>query len=1004
MLKKIIKSVGRRRWKHDDPEIRAKAVADLDPEDSEAEAILRRLAAEDPELEVRRAAASKLTRGEALVPLIGGDDLALARTAAERFGEISADNESPATSLDTPNLLERVACYATAERVAVAALERIQERKTLAQLAVNAALSRVRHAAVERVMDEAHLAQVEKQTRNRDKTVHRIARHRLDRIRHLRQALAQAHEALERLVSSTEQLATAALEPMYERRLEHLSAQWNATRSAIESDAREAATFGLASGSVDALTIRFDAAAARAGERISVPTAVEPSEADTAESPVPIIPASGSSESSASDAPAPEQALDPETFKTILVALSELRARLGKAFDPETFAKASAALDEEQAAWLTASDRLPPPGEQSEQFHEICHELNDLVQAQPRLSEASSDLDQLLAVAAPELSVPSDAEGYQQLWRLQHDERGHARRLGELLRRVSWPQGFARPELLETTLSRRSELAAFDTHVHEVHERLRDRLSETLDKMEESLDAGSLRSATGLHGEGKHLLRSLPHGSGRGLQRRFTALAEKVREFKDWETYATAPKREALCADMEALAESAQEPETKAPRIKGLREAWRELGPPVSARDRQLLARFNEAAEKAFAPCRAYFEEQSDLRQWNLENRIKICDELEHFCRDNDWSHPDWRAVEQILRTAQIEWRKFTPVDRTRGRDVNNRFRAVLDDLRNRLKEQWNHNIEAKEAIIQEAEQSRDSQPVHEAVETLKDLQRRWQSVGLTPRQKDQILWKSFREVCDQVFSARDQEQRTRREEQEGQSREAQSICEELEQLIDTHAPEEASIERLQEFTRRLNQLELPHESQRRLQTRFDHAAKAYRGLVAHAAQARDRGALVGVMSLEELLAQSEAQMLAGNVPAADSIKTNVENVELTRLPVAIQDALARRLNTLLEAIAANDVQPLSAALEEAFEARRRIVIKLEIFAGIDSPDSEQALRLEQQVNRLARGMGSRVTVEESAEDLIAEWLSAGPDLPERSRELRERFSRALDEARGAAA
>ncbi len=235
----------------------------------------------------------------------------------------------------------------------------------------------------------------------------------------------------------------------------------------------------------------------------------------------------------------------------------------------------------------------------------------------------------------------------------------------------------------------------------------------------------------------------------------------------------------------------------------------------------------------------------------------------------------------------------------------------------------------------------------------------------------------------------------------EGPSREAEALCGELEELIDTQASDEPSAERLQEVSRRFGQLELPRESSRRLQTRFERAAKIYRGLIAQAERARARAALARVMSLEESLARREAQMLAGDVPDADSVRSNVE---LTNLPEGMEDALAQRLNTLLEAIAASDAGRLSGTLEEAFEERRRIVINLEILAGVDSPQSEQALRLEQQVDRLSRGMGSRVVVEDSIEDLIAQWCRAGPDMPERSRELRERFSRALEETHGAAA
>lgn len=997
MLKKLIQSVGRRRWEHDDPDIRAKAASQLDPENSETEAILLRLAREDPEPSVRRAAIGRLTRSETLLRLIVSDDIALASAAAERMGEIAAEKPLAQAALEDPKVLERVSCHATEERAALAALERIHAPETLAELAVNAVLARVRHTAVQRIMNEVHLSQVEKQSRGSDKTVHRAARERLDRIRHLRQALADSREQLMHLLESAEKLATAATDPMYARRLDHLSGQWQSIRSRLDSDSREGIAFGLTSEPVDAFASRFDAALASARGRIDAPTIPENAEVEVSESTV----AAEVDASTPGDQAGGAKEMSPEVFEGVLASLEALRDGLTAQFDLEALARAGTALEDEQARWLAASDQRPPPGNLGERFHEICHALKELVEANQRFASMSAEFDGALARTPPDPGEPNKPDEYQRLWRRQHDERDRARRLATMLRKVRWPDGFAAPDTLANASERCAALDAFDQRLHAVHERLQERLRKILDRMQDSVEAGSLRSATGFQGEGRRTLRSLPHGSGHGLQRRFTALSGRVQELKDWEAFATAPKREALCGEMEALVRSPLAPEVQAPKIKELREAWRDLGPPVSAHDRRLLGRFNDAAEKAFAPCRTYFEEQSELRRWNLDNRLEMCGELERFLRDNDWSSPDWRAVEQILRTAQVEWRNFSPVDRTGGRDANDRFRKVMDDLHDRLNEEWNRNIEAKEAIVHDAEQARDEQPVHVAAETLKDLQRRWQSVGVTPRRKDQKLWKSFRDICDAVFSARDQEHHARREALDGQLREAESICEQLEQTIDTQHIEELSKDRLQDASRRFNQLELPRESASRLQTRFDRAVKAYRRLLAQAAHAHERSALRRLLTLEETLARSEARLIAGEVLDAESVQSEIV---LSDLPAGMEEALAPRLHALLEAIASNNPRSLGEGIDEAHEARRRIVIKCEILAGVDSPESDQPLRLEQQVERLSRGMGSRVKVEESTEDMIAAWCAAGPDMPDRSRSLRARFSRAIDESLGAAA
>ena len=56
------------RWKHADPAVRAEAAAALS-DDAEHVDVLRELARDDADVRVRRAAGSRLTRVEDLVPL-----------------------------------------------------------------------------------------------------------------------------------------------------------------------------------------------------------------------------------------------------------------------------------------------------------------------------------------------------------------------------------------------------------------------------------------------------------------------------------------------------------------------------------------------------------------------------------------------------------------------------------------------------------------------------------------------------------------------------------------------------------------------------------------------------------------------------------------------------------------------------------------------------------------------------------------------------------------------
>ena len=63
-------------------------------------------------------------------------------------------------------------------------------------------------------------------------------------------------------------------------------------------------------------------------------------------------------------------------------------------------------------------------------------------------------------------------------------------------------------------------------------------------------------------------------------------------------------------------------------------------------------------------------------------------------------------------------------------------------------------------------------------------------------------------------------------------------------------------------------------------------------------------------------------------------------------------------------------------------EASRRICVRLEILAGIDSPPADESLRLELQVKRLAEGMGSgrQLLPQEEAQRWAAQWYGLPGD------------------------
>src|SRR5260370_12752437 len=116
--------------------------------------------------------------------------------------------------------------------------------------------------------------------------------------------------------------------------------------------------------------------------------------------------------------------------------------------------------------------------------------------------------------------------------------------------------------------------------------------------------------------------------------------------------------------EMEALVGSTLDPPVLADRIKGLQEEWRTLSKGAGESLEADWQRFHEAAQKAYQPCREYFEAQGLVRQENLQRREALLARLAAFEAGDNWEQPEWRTVIRALRESKQQWRQYSPVER----------------------------------------------------------------------------------------------------------------------------------------------------------------------------------------------------------------------------------------------------------------------------------------------------------------------------------------------------
>src|SRR5215469_14165881 len=322
-----------------------------------------------------------------------------------------------------------------------------------------------------------------------------------------------------------------------------------------------------------------------------------------------------------------------------------------------------------------------------------------------------------------------------------------------------------------------------------------------------ALNDGSTARAAGMRRAIEEKLPAAAPLSGH-LASQLQQLDAKLGELRDWKSFSVAPKRVELMQEMESLAAgSALHALALAGRIKSLQDEWRTLSKGAGENLEADWQRFQEAARKAYQPCREYFEAQAQVRRDHLQRREALLERLAAFEAAHNWEQPDWRTVSTALRDARQEWRQHSPVDRAAGKAVQERFAAVLAGLQNRLDVEYARNVKEKKLLIERALRLLVSEDSRTAIAEVKELQQRWKVVGVVPRDSDRSLWEEFRQHCDALFQKREQQFAERTTQLEANRSKAIVACEELERIAALSGSE------LLESARKLPDLRLAFEN-----------------------------------------------------------------------------------------------------------------------------------------------------------------------------------------------
>jgi hypothetical protein len=741
------------RWKHGDPAVRAAAVYELGPDEADA---LRALAREDADARVRRAAVSRVDDPAVLGEVVRTDPDDEVRAEAIRgLAGLAVEASDAASALAVLSQLVELgrtkevstaAKSASNAAVRAAAVDVLQDAKSLGSVSRHAVDSATRLRALERLHDADEVAAVALKAEHTDVAVAALER-------------VTDHEALQGIAQRARSKVAARRARTRLRALEE-TAQPAPDPAGVKMSAEDRARADDLRRRAEALVTVADPA--EAGAKLSeVRLGWAELQADVEVEPA-LVQAFEAASDAVREAIAERERERANEAERVRAMAREQADRVAICDEME---RLSGHESMDRAAELKAQwDALPPmPSEYAasltRRFQDTCRTYEDRERrrvlaeaAAGRLETLASELERLVASEQP-------AEEMVARWR-------GLRRDAEMLRE----HADANPPAAER-LER--AVAALEEKEQQIQQQRAKQEQDNLRRLQQvcrqveilaAQEQLSLKAGDRALREIRTALEQrapLPSKKDRQeiiarLEQARATLAPRMQELRDaddWQRWANLQVQEELTREMESLRAS-ENVEDVARKMRELQARWKQVAAAPRAQGEALWRRFKTAQDEAYARTEAFFAAQNQERAGNLLKKQELCASVEALADSTDWV----KTAQQIQK-LQADWKTIGAVTRGHEKAIWERFRSACDrfftrrqeDLRKR-KDDWSANLTRKEELCAKAEALANSTEWENAAAELKRLQAEWKTIGPVRKSKSEAVWQRFRTACDRFF------------------------------------------------------------------------------------------------------------------------------------------------------------------------------------------------------------------------------------------------------------
>lgn len=244
--------------------------------------------------------------------------------------------------------------------------------------------------------------------------------------------------------------------------------------------------------------------------------------------------------------------------------------------------------------------------------------------------------------------------------------------------------------------------------------------------------------------------REITHQINKKHQEHFDNLKESQRKNLETKTM--------ICEKAEAMNEKQFESFNQVDKLTkemiALQRTWKTIGFAPKKDNTKIYQRFRNACDRFFARKREFNAQNKEYLNENLQKKLDLCVQAETMKDSTDWK----RTSDEFI-ALQKRWKEIGPVPRKHYDPLWKRFRSACDSFFNKKSDffsniefKYEENLKKKLAIIERIENFDFGNNLDANLNTLKECQREWVSIGFVPIKEKDNIQKRYRAALDKHF------------------------------------------------------------------------------------------------------------------------------------------------------------------------------------------------------------------------------------------------------------